>query len=336
MSSGSTVPRLIARGAWDTLRHHPISAADIDRCAEARVSGLAAHGLAFHGVPLEPATTERLLFHAAKAAVGSTTLDSRCAAAVEELTTHGIATLVLKGVAVARLDYDQPEHREYGDVDLLIRGADIGAAVDLLARHGFERQFEEPFRGHDESFGKGIALSTRGSIGIDLHRTLALGYYGTRLPIDELWSETVPLNVAGVEAEALCRRARFIHSALHGALTPARTLLDSLDLVTIARNLPDVEGVIDSAEEWGCAGPVAASITVAEWELAGLLPQPLVEWAAARRRLVREWLVDTAYSGPLAGSRQRTLTALAGVRGWNRRLELARQLGSSMRRERPT
>lgn len=49
---------------------------------------------------------------------------------------HGIPFQVLKGSAVAHLDYEDPSLRCFGDVDLLIPGSHIEAARDLLLAEG--------------------------------------------------------------------------------------------------------------------------------------------------------------------------------------------------------
>ena len=46
-----------------------------------------------------------------------------------DLAAAGIETRLLKGAATARLDYDDPSWRSFGDVDLLVRSDDYDAAV---------------------------------------------------------------------------------------------------------------------------------------------------------------------------------------------------------------
>ena len=49
----------------------------------------------------------------------------------------GVPFLVLKGAALAHLVYDDPRLRPMRDVDLLVRKADTGRALDVLTRCGF-------------------------------------------------------------------------------------------------------------------------------------------------------------------------------------------------------
>ena len=49
----------------------------------------------------------------------------------------GVPFLVLKGAALAHLVYGDPRLRPMRDVDLLIRKADAGRALDVLTRCGF-------------------------------------------------------------------------------------------------------------------------------------------------------------------------------------------------------
>lgn len=308
-------PRLLARGEFDLLIRRGIANVDVDACERERVLGVLADAVFGEGLPIRDDARRHLLHRLRRRAVSTVALDSRCAATIELFRANGIECRVLKGAAVARLDYDRTELRHYGDIDLLVRGEDITAAVTLLEQQGFRRHFTEPFSGHDETFGKGVAVEGPGAIAIDLHRTLALGYYGTRLPVAELWREGEPVELAGIHTHALGPVERFVHAALHGALSPSRSLVDSLDLVTMMHDAgPDAGAVIDSAQQWGCAAPVVRSVSAANDEFPGRLPKVLVEWAETHRRRAMEWIADHAYAGPISGSRLRTATAVAGVR----------------------
>lgn len=243
-------------------------------------------------------------------------LESRAAAAVSTLAGQGIATRVLKGVAVANLDYPDPTLRQFGDVDLLVHGQDMSAAVATFAALGYTRHFAEPFTGFDEHIGKGIALENAERTVFDLHRTLALGYYGTRLDVDDLWENPTSFEVAGETVLALPPAHRFVHAALHLALSPVHKVSNGLDLCIIASaNDIDASEIIDLAVRWGCARPTALAVrTTTHWFGHEWAPPGLIDWCTGRRTSLADRLVMSTYDGVLGNSRARSASAILGLR----------------------
>ena len=244
-------------------------------------------------------------------------LESRTVSAVDALARVGVESTVLKGVAVAHLDYPVPEMRQFGDVDLLVRGTDMALAVDALEAAGFTRHYDEPYDGFDSHIGKGVAVEDAEGTVLDLHRTLALGFFGTRLPVDELWEHRERFELAGYDLYTLGRNERFLHAALHMALSPTQRLANGLDLCMIAaRPSPiDTDDVVSMARRWRCAAPVARAIS-ATVERFGMTwaPSELVRWSAGYRPSLGERIALGAFDGPWAGSAARSLTAVAGLR----------------------
>ncbi|MGB0113417.1 MAG: nucleotidyltransferase family protein [Ilumatobacteraceae bacterium] len=244
-------------------------------------------------------------------------LEARAAAAVSLLSSHDIPSRLLKGVAVARLDYPLAELRCFGDIDLLVPGEQIGRAVEAFAAAGFDRHYPEPYDGFDEYIGKGVAVENSKRTVLDLHRTLALGYFGTRLDVDSLWAGGDGFDLAGTRLLALGRTQRFVHGALHMALSPVVRLIDAVDLCMIGRR-PDAlptDDIVAVAEAWGCRAPVAQAITTTTgWLGPDWAPADLVAWSRSYRPTVVERVAGAAFDGPLSGSAMRSLTAMGGLR----------------------
>lgn len=250
--------------------------------------------------------------------IEAVTLESRAVATVAALTDHGIDSRLLKGVAVAHLDYEPVDARLFGDADVLVRGHDMTASVAILADAGFHRHYPEPRPGYDEFVGKGVAVEDASRSVIDLHRTLALGYFGARIPTDLLWSEPDRFDLGGVHVGALPRLGRFVHCALHLALAPAAKRVNGLDLCVIAGTGPGLTSsdIVATATAWRCRAPVASAVrTTCDWFGTGWAPAGLVEWARRYRPSAAERIATTSYVGRLAGSRWRSLGAVAGLTG---------------------
>lgn len=319
----------VASRGWIESGPRRLDVIDVSECENQWLLGLLERGVLEGGVELDDDGAAILERRSRAAAMSAVTLESRGAAAIRSLGEAGIETRLVKGVAIAHLDYDDPADRHFGDVDLLVRGDDVNEAVRILRRQGFHRHYPEPKPGYDEHLGKGVAMENGEQVVIDLHRTLALGYYGTRLPIERLWDDPVPLVVGDVDALAMSRLDRFLHCAIHMSLSPTERITSGLDLCTIATSDDGVDAAaaIARATEWGCDRLLADAVeATVGWFGPDLPSAEFAEWARRRRRSAKDRLLTAAYSGRFARSRLRSLTAIAGVRSWRGRVSASRYL----------
>jgi hypothetical protein len=210
------------------------------------------------------------------------------------LGSADIPTRVLKGTAVARLDYADPAVRSFMDLDVLVRAQDIDRTVDTLATAGFQRTLAEPRPGFDRRFDKGTTLIPPAGYELDLHRTLVLGPWGVVIDPDGLWDEGQEFAVGGVSLRALSRPHRFLHACYHAALGDWPLRLGSLrDIAEMLRGWDDAAAVIRPvAARWGVEAVVAAAVSDT-YRLLGLATgNDLVPWAdryvPSRRH--EEWL----------------------------------------------
>ena len=116
-------------------------------------------------------------------------LEHHLADVVDVLEEGGVDARILKGSAVAHLDYANPAIRSFIDLDVLVRGADFDRSVELLTRAGFRRTLAEPRPGFDRRFDKGTTLVAPAGFELDLHRTFVLGPWGAAMDPDQLWDE---------------------------------------------------------------------------------------------------------------------------------------------------
>lgn len=289
---------------------------------------VAAYGLAgsqaeMPSAPLEPGVWEQLLLHArmqrltpllARAAtdgVLATTdhqLEEATNAANEALVQVLVleATLVrlaavldaadvpfrvLKGSAVAHLDYPDPAWREFGDIDLLIRPEDLDRAIAVLAGRGFQRRFPEPRAGFDRRFAKSVSVVNADGLEIDLHRTLAPGPLGLRVRPTMLWDAPADeVAVGGRTLEALGPDERLLHACYHGALgnSPPRLVpLRDIAQLLLGKGI-DPDRVLDRAKAWNGRAVVAHAITTA-WNALRISDEvALSAWAAKYAPAERE------------------------------------------------
>lgn len=164
---------------------------------------------------MEPDDPRRVA--AISAAAGRLRIDHAGAEAIRALDAARIPCILLKGASVAHWLYEPEDARMYGDCDLLVPPAEFGAALQTLARLGFEPELDEA---EMPSWWREHALTTvrqRDGISIDLHRSLP----GVLVSDDQLWSalsartDTTP--VGDGMATVLTKPGRALHAALHAA-----------------------------------------------------------------------------------------------------------------------
>jgi hypothetical protein len=148
-------------------------------------------------------------------------LDSAAAEALDAFDAVPIRALLLKGVALARLLYDEEHRRGYSDVDILVGPEDVGAARRVLVELGYMNMTAH--RGVDDVAGAVHADTwirrdeEIGPLLVDLHFRVP----GVQAPAEIAWdvlnSHTETIDVSGREAVVLAREGLALHVALHAA-----------------------------------------------------------------------------------------------------------------------
>ena len=191
---------------------------------------------------------------------------------------------LLKGLALATLDYPDAQWRPTGDVDLLVHGYDLERAVRLLTDRGGEQLEPDPVPGYGTVVGKGAPVRMPSPpTEVDLHRLLVWGPLGVRLRPDELWRTARPVPLGGRELLTLGVEETLLHAACHlliGGTPRALSLRDVAQLMS--RPGLDGDRAIALAERWGIAAVLATAVTMAATELRLDDGGPLLEWARRR------------------------------------------------------
>lgn len=208
-------------------------------------------------------------------------LERELLSVVDLLTASAIEYRVLKGSAVAHLDYADPALRSFIDLDVLVRARDIDRAAAVLSAAGFKRTLAEPRPGFDRRFDKGMTLIPPSGYELDLHRTFVLGPWGAVMDLEQLWDEGQEFRVGGRPLRALSLPKRFMHACYHAALGDWPLRLGSLR--DIAEMLPGVDSEPDSVRElavnWGAEAVVASAVSDSRRLLGTTWAGELSRWA---------------------------------------------------------
>jgi hypothetical protein len=213
------------------------------------------------------------------------------------LHAAGVATLVLKGAALAPLHYPDLGARPMDDLDLLVSEGNAGKAMDVLERLGFrpERPTARDAIGirHAETF------EDSDNRVVDLHSSL---FWGGAAPASMLWDAAVPLELGGVETAALGPADQLFHVCLHGTswnrMPPVRWIADATVLIRSAGRELDWSRLVRMAAATRRTVPLRAALEVLRDRLDVAVPDAVLD------RLARTPVspLDRAAYGALARS----------------------------------
>ena len=154
---------------------------------------------------------------------------------------------------VARTAYPDPALRSFGDVDILVDGADFDAAVAHLERGGGHARYREPRRNFTARFGKGVCVVTADGLEIDLHRVFVAGPFGLAIDPADLFADPEDIEIGDRAVPAPNANVRFLHACYHVALTSPR-LTATRDVAQIA-TLTDLDVDARARARGALAGP---------------------------------------------------------------------------------
>jgi putative nucleotidyltransferase-like protein len=211
---------------------------------------------------------------------------SGCAEGLQTLRTAGIPLVVLKGAALGELVYPRPALRHSGDIDVLLRDADLPRAIAALMGRGW-RRMDDPLM---PSPVHPPPLVHPTGVPIELHRRLLIPYY--TLPLDAMWRRSRAARVAGVDVSILSPADNLLHvvaHAMHGYGEPILRWVP--DAWFILARSPDLswEDFLDGAGAAHLGLPVHAALSYLAREIGAPIPSEVLaqlEIAAARAGFV--------------------------------------------------
>jgi hypothetical protein len=259
-----------------------ISVADVEsqafvaKLAREKLTGLAIAAMDAQTLDLSVSGTEALMERHRGAMANCLRIEDRLLEIDDRFSRAGIEYAVLKGPAVAHTAYPDPSLRDFGDLDLLVRGGEFKGACLVLREMGFHRVIPEPRPGFDERFGKAAAhRHVDDSIEIDLHRTLVLGPFGLWLAPDVLLDRAARFPLGGRLIPRLDDTGTLLSVAMHASLGWPPRLVPLRDVLQVSRAMDVDRAMLATwAREWrlsavlshafSTAGAILDAETVAE------------------------------------------------------------------------
>jgi Uncharacterised nucleotidyltransferase len=304
-----------------------IWSAFLRRVSQQRLAGLLAAAINDAMFPVTEEQRSAVAELQTQVAIATLILERLLLDIADRFDTEALDFRVLKGSAVAHLDFPDPELRSFGDVDMLVRAADFGRAVAVLETMGGRRGVPELRPGFDRRFGKGAVINMPEDLEIDLHRTFLAGALGMTIDLDDLFKRKSPFILGDRELLALGKEERFLHACISAALgheVSRHHLRDVAQMVL--NNRLDTDRVVVVAERWKC-GAVAARAIDLTWSTLDLADSvPLSAWAGRYQSRSHERRVLNSYVGGDGSYTRQAISAIRVIPLWRDKLAYARAL----------
>lgn len=233
--------------------------------------------------------------------IGNRRLRGVLAEVLAAFAARGVEATCVKGVALALRYYGEPALRPAGDLDLLVRRADVARCRAALEGLGCRAQ---PGMGSPRQFYplffRALVYTHPSGLVIELHwELITLPAYLPRLRADDaLWARADQIEILGQRARYLAPADELRYLALHAIVQHAdtRRAIWLVDIAELVRALPsswDWDAFVAETRRLGLAGPVMAALLAARQY--GPLPVPrgaldaLIRGSATLREQ-RAWL----------------------------------------------
>src|SRR5271154_2906390 len=218
------------------------------------------------------------------------------------------AMMVVKGPALAMQAYGDAAMRDYGDLDFLVRHADIARATQLMMDAGYQPQIPLSAIAAGKLPGQYMFRQAEAKLLVELHNDRTMRYYPRGLPIDQLFARSVRVPMDGREISAPAIEDHLILICIHGAKHFWERLMWIADVAALIARHPEMRWpqALAAAEEAGAETMLHGGLLLAVNVLQVQLPSEIFARAkadAAARAMteqVMHWLPSAGESFPNA------------------------------------
>jgi hypothetical protein len=225
---------------------------------------------------------------------------------LEEFRQAGISALPIKGIVLAETLYGSLALRPFGDLDVLVRPADLPGAREALGRLGFAQAREPGYENADHPFHDPpyYRQAEGGSICLELHWGLWASHFFRREP-DALWERAHVAHIHHADLSILSLEDTLLHLAIHRSRSPLRLrfVCDIAELLRHGSASLDWEYVLVQASAAGARTSLFFALMLAEKLLDAPVPDGIygrLHISRLKRRLLDRTCGITALFRPVA------------------------------------
>jgi hypothetical protein len=240
-------------------------------------------------------------------------LAERCAA-------QNIAVAVVKGPALAVQAYGDAAMRNYGDLDLLVRHADIARATQLMIDAGYQPQIPLSAIAAGKIPGQYTFRQPEAQLLVEMHNDRTMRYYPQPLQIEKIFERRVKVQIDGRDIPVPAIEDHLVLICIHGAKHFWERLMWVADVAALIARHPELrwEQAAQAAEDVGAGTMLHGGLLLAAQVLQAPLPAGVLARAkndgAARRmtKQVLQWLPEAGENPPALLQRARYRMRMRG------------------------
>ena len=203
----------------------------------------------------------------------------RVAELLEKLQAEGLATLVLKGAALALLYYRDLGARPMADFDILVPSDEALRAFSLLERLGWRTKLPISRPGDFIGVKQSVDFAADDGRSFDLHWHVLWDccYSGAD---DPFWAGSAPLQVNQVATRSLNPTDQLLHVCVHGAslnrVPPVRWAADAYEILRATGGSLDWPRLIEQARRLRLSLPLRDTLSYLKGALDAPVPVEVV------------------------------------------------------------
>ena len=319
-------PGSASHAVWDEPLDDDAFALHVGRCISQKLVGVLAAAVAAGAAPVTEQQFDVLSGHHEEAMHAAIELEQLAVVVADVLAGAGVSSTLLKGSALAHTVALFPEQRTFGDVDVLVRSADVDSAVAALTRAGAQRRMPELRVGFDRRFAKSVSM-VWGKREVDLHRTLAPGPYGLSIIEEDLHADLSSFSVGGHRLRTFSPEMHLIHGCYHAALGDVAPALGSLRDIALLLGTPEIdnERIVNIVGRWGGNAVVARALSLSR-EALSPTPTALTKWGDRQTTSRRDRALLRSYQTQDRRFRRTATASLLALPTWRDRADFLRSV----------
>src|SRR5262245_21939627 len=193
------------------------------------------------------------------------------------LAATKVQTVVVKGPVLSARAFGDPSARHYGDIDFLLRSADIDRAFDALAKAGFEPRISAEAIHAQKAPGQYVFRRPKTGCLVELHTERTLRYFPRPLPIEDFFRRKTSVAIDGRAVPALSAEDEFVLISIHGAKHFWERLMWIADIAAMVHNQRELDWsrVRQTAGDVGAERMARVALLLAERLLRVAVPEEM-------------------------------------------------------------
>jgi hypothetical protein len=232
-----------------------------------------------------------------------------------DLAEENLEVVLVKGPVTSLLAYDDPGIRGYSDLDLFVRGRDIGRITQRMRTLGFAPKVPETVIRAGKIPGEYVFRCSGKPCIVEFHTERSFRHYPKRLSIEELFARKRRVLLEGREIPALRLEDELVLNCIHGAKDFWEQLMWVADVAAIVTRHPEIDWKLtrEAAAEVGANRMLRVGIQLSALSFGTPLPAALAEEISRDSEsqrlclLIQSWL-------PYAGRQPVSIPARAWYR----------------------